>query len=142
MPDFSSYELSNFLLFSARTYELLVEDYNRAVWPLHLLALLSGIAIVVLAARRRGGSERAIGPILVAIAWITVAWAFHLQRYASINWTAKWFAAAFVVQAALVAGTDLAPRRSSRTTLSAIRVAGSTLALLAIVALPATVPGS
>jgi hypothetical protein len=31
-----------------------------------------------------------------------VAWAFHLRRYATINFAATWFAAAFAVQAVLL----------------------------------------
>ena len=32
-----------------------------------------------------------------AAAWVAVAWAFHLERYAGIHWLAPWFAAAFVL---------------------------------------------
>jgi hypothetical protein len=38
----------------------------------------------------------------MAIAWAWVAWAFHAERYAAINWAATWFAAAFGVQSVLM----------------------------------------
>ena len=52
---------------------------------------------------RRGGERagRAIALILV-LCWLWVAWAFHLQRYASINPAASYFAWAFAVQALLL----------------------------------------
>jgi hypothetical protein len=39
---------------------------------------------------------------VLAAAWLWVAVAFHLQRFASINWAAVYYAGAFVVQATLV----------------------------------------
>jgi hypothetical protein len=41
--------------------------------------------------------------LLAAGVWIFVAWAFHVERYATINWAAPWFGAAFVAEAALLA---------------------------------------
>jgi Family of unknown function (DUF6064) len=38
----------------------------------------------------------------LALAWAWVGWAFHWQRFATINWAAAWFVAAFVVQAVLM----------------------------------------
>ena len=53
--------------------------------------------------------------------WLWVAWAFHWQRFASINWAATWFAAAFALQglglglAALgPAGRDTPPPRRAQ----------------------------
>jgi hypothetical protein len=48
-----------------------------------------------------------------------VAWAFHLERYAAINWAASWFAAAFAIEGLLLlaaAGTrlELRDRRGGR----------------------------
>jgi hypothetical protein len=102
MSEWWTYHLSDFLLFSARTWDRLFERYNRDVWPLQLVALAAGAFILILALRRgpawRG---RAIAVILAAV-WVWVAWAFQLKRYATINWAAKWFAAAFVIEAVLL----------------------------------------
>jgi hypothetical protein len=64
-------------------------------------ALLLGVALLVLA--RGGGTARGrlIAAILAAC-WVWVAWAFHHRRYATINWAAVYFAAAFAVEALLL----------------------------------------
>lgn len=99
MSEWWTYRPSDFLLFSAETYRRLFELYNRDVWPLHLVAIVAGLAIVMLAARRTGG--RIVAAILAA-AWLWVAWAFHLERYATIQIAARWFAAAFALEALLL----------------------------------------
>jgi hypothetical protein len=101
MSEWWSYRPSDFLLFSARTYHRLFELYNAEVWPLHLLALAIGLALLFAALR---GGNRAVRAacLLLAACWLWVAWAFHLQRYAAINWAATWFAAAFAIEGVLL----------------------------------------
>jgi hypothetical protein len=101
MSEWWTYSLRDLLLFSPRTYTRLFELYNLEWWPLQLVALALGIA--VLALWRRGG-ERAgrAAAALLALCWLWVAWAFHEQRYASINLAAGYFAWAFVAQALLL----------------------------------------
>jgi hypothetical protein len=84
-----------------QTFYRLVALYNRDLWPLQMLALVLGVA--VLALWRRGGDRagRAIAVIL-AVCWLWVAWGFHWQRYASINLAAGYFALAFAIQALLL----------------------------------------
>ncbi len=101
MSEWWTYSLRDLLLFSPRTYTRLFELYNLEWWPLQLVALALGIAVLML--WRRGGERagRAIAVIL-ALCWLWVAWAFHAQRYASINLAAGYFAWAFVAQALLL----------------------------------------
>lgn len=101
MSEWWTYRLSDFLLFAPHTYYRLVERYNADVWPAQLVALAIGIAIVVLLRRPTDRHMRLIAA-LVALCWAWVAWAFHLERYATINWAATYFAAAFAVEAALL----------------------------------------
>ena len=103
MSEWWTYRLGDFLLFSPETYYRLFELYNRALWPLHLLALSAGVAIAVLPFRPVTRAAGRIVAALLALAWIWVAWAFLLERYATINWAARWFAAAFVAEALLLA---------------------------------------
>lgn len=117
MTEWWTYRPSDFLLFSARTYHRLFELYNAEVWPAHLAALGLGLALVVVALQRRAWAARAACTMLAAC-WLWVAWAFHLQRYAAINWAATWFAAAFAIEAVLLlcgaaigAGWRLVPGR-------------------------------
>jgi hypothetical protein len=98
MSEWWTYSLSDFLLFSPRTYYRLFELYNVAIWPAQILTLALGVAILVL---WRRGAGRAIAPILAAC-WLWVAWAYLLTRYDTINWAARYFAIGFAVEAALL----------------------------------------
>jgi Family of unknown function (DUF6064) len=40
--------------------------------------------------------------ILLAACWLWVAWEFHWQRYAKINWAAGYFAVGFAIEALLL----------------------------------------
>jgi len=97
MSEWWTYTLSDFLLFTPRTYFHLFELYNAAVWPMQLLTFALGLAILG-RFRSRG---RAAAAILGAL-WLWVAFAFLLRRYATINWAAAYWAWAFVLEAALV----------------------------------------
>jgi hypothetical protein len=99
-----SYSLTDLLLFSPQTYYRLLELYHRAVWPAQLAALAVGFAILgtlLWPSLRR--SRIAAG--LLAGCWLWVAWAFHLERYSTINWAAGYMAAAFAFQALLLLWT-------------------------------------
>lgn len=99
--EWGSYRLSDFLMFSARTYYRQFELINREWWPLQLLALGAGAAIVGgMVHRRLAGTRLAFA--LLGLAWLWVGWAYHLQRYADINTGAPYFAAGFFVQAGLL----------------------------------------
>ena len=97
MNEWSTYSLSDFLMFSERTYFRLIELYNTALWPFHLLALALGLALIT----GRPHSSR-LRAILLGMAWLWVAWAYHAERYATINTAAPYFAAAFALQGALL----------------------------------------
>jgi hypothetical protein len=101
MSEWWTYTLADFLLFSPQTYYRLFELYNRAIWPAHLLAIAGGVAILVLWFRANAWGGRAIAGILAAC-WLWVAWAYLFERYDTINWAARYFAIAFVLQAALL----------------------------------------
>ncbi|HVT45565.1 MAG TPA: DUF6064 family protein [Thermoanaerobaculia bacterium] len=137
MSEWWSYRLSDLLLFSPRTYYRLIENYNRDVWPAHLLAIVAGVAVLAVVLRRgdqRGG--RLVAAIL-ATEWLWVAWAFHLQRYATINWAARWFALGFVVEALLLLwiGVIRAGWRFDSTT-RWIRGSGLSVLVIALFGLP------
>lgn len=101
MSEWWTYSLSDFLMFSARTYFRLFELYNRAVWPAQLAAAGAGVAILACALRGGARCGRA-ALLLLGLCWLWVGWAFHLQRYATINSAAPYFAAAFAAQAVLL----------------------------------------
>ena len=107
MSEWWTYSLSDFLLFSPRTYYRLLELYNADVWPAHALALTLGfISLAALS-----GVRARVIPAILAVAWAWVAWAYLLTRYDTINWAAKYFAAAFAVEAVMLIATGLLPGR-------------------------------
>jgi hypothetical protein len=103
MSEWWTYRLTSFLLFSPRTYYRTIELYNLAIWPAQLGGLAIGLAIVALLASKRRHRDRIIAALLAAC-WLWIGWAFLYQRYAQINWVAPWFAAAYALQALLLAG--------------------------------------
>jgi hypothetical protein len=115
MTEWWTYRLSDFLMFSARTYHRLFELYNADLWPLPVVAFIGGALWMGIAWRHRRVSAWPTPVALAALAaaWLWVAWAFHLERYATINTAAPFFAAAFVLEALLliaVAGVALRRR--------------------------------
>lgn len=101
MSEWWTYGLRDLLLFSPRTYWRMFELYNVDLWPAQLLAFALGIALLALSRRGGPGAGRGIA-VLLAACWLWVAWAFHWQRYAGINWAAGYFAIAFAAQALLL----------------------------------------
>ncbi|CAN7177238.1 DUF6064 family protein [Massilia sp. LjRoot122] len=99
MSEWWTYSLSDFLMFSARTYYRQFELMNRELWPLQLLALGAGIAVLACMLRIKAR----IAFALLGLAWPSVAWAYHLQRYADIHTAAPYFALGYCIQAGLLA---------------------------------------
>ncbi|MFW6024690.1 MAG: DUF6064 family protein [Dichotomicrobium sp.] len=95
------YSLEDLMLFSRETYLRLFELYHRDVWPAQILVGALGIAFLqpVLVGRRT--RIRAMLAVL-ALIWLWVGYAFHLERYATINWAATSFAWLFAAQAGLL----------------------------------------
>src|SRR5918995_6358825 len=101
MSDWWTYSLSDFLLFSPRTYYRLLELYNIATWPTQLAALALGAVILGMLKTRAAWQGRIIMAVL-ALLWLWVAWAYFLERYETINWAASYFATGFAAEAALL----------------------------------------
>lgn len=136
MSEWWTYRLSDFLMFSPRTYWRLVELYNRGVWPAQLAALGVGLGALWLAGTRRAGAARVLAALLAA-AWLWVGWAFHWQRYATINWAAQYFAVAFAVQAVLLLALGVWQRDGhAPTTGSALQRLGWLLAVGGVLLYP------
>ncbi len=109
MSEWWTYSLSDFLLFSPRTYYRLFEIYNTAIWPGQFLALAVGAVIAALLMLVRPWRDRVI-LVLLGACWLWVACAFLFKRYASINWAATYFAVAFAIEALLIIGTAVFSR--------------------------------
>jgi Family of unknown function (DUF6064) len=101
MSEWWTYSLSDFLLFSPRTYYRLFELYNLAIWPMQIAALAVGLAILWTWWRGGRAHGRLIA-VLLAVCWLWTAWAYLLGHYDTINWAAGYFATGFALQALLL----------------------------------------
>jgi uncharacterized protein DUF6064 len=107
MPEWWSYSLADFLMFAPRTWYRLVERHNEAVWPLPVLTLGLGLALMMgsgIPGRRERPLRREsrLVPAVLAALWTWVAWAFLWRRYAVINWAASYAAGLFALEALLL----------------------------------------
>ncbi len=110
MSEWWTYRLTSFLLFSPRTYYRTIERYNLEIWPAQLVGIAIGLAIIALLMLNGATRERIIAALLAAC-WLWIGWAFHYQRYTQINWVAPWIAAAFALEALLLAAVGGIARR-------------------------------
>ena len=140
MDEWWTYTLSDFLLFSPRTYYRLLERHNQSVWPAHLLTVGLGLGILLLLRPSTGGRGRVISAA-VATLWAGVAWSFFWQRYATINWAATYFAWLFALQVLLVVWLGVV-RKSLRYRVrrDAAGLAGTILLGLALAGYPLLAP--
>jgi len=143
MKDWLTYRLSDLLLFSPRTYYRMFELYHQEIWPAQLVAVALVLAILVL--MRRDDDRH--GPViagLLAACWLWVAVMFHVRRYATINWAARYFAVLFVAQAALLVWNGVVRRRLTfrrQSEASALLVPGLLVIAIAIPPLVGRVTG-
>jgi len=136
MSEWWTYSLSDFLLFSPRTYYRLFELYNLELWPAHILTLAMGFAILALWRGGGAGQSRLVALIL-SVCWLWVAWAFLLGRYDAINWAARYSAIGFAIEALLIAWSGLVRNRLwLRTTADAASVWGICILLFALAVQP------
>ena len=135
MSEWWTYTLGDFLMFSPATYLRLVENYNRDVWPAHLVGVTAGIAALALILSRRNSAAQ-LQALLLAAAFVWVGWAFFWQRYATINWAARYLAFAFWAQAALLAALALLPAEEPNDETGFAQKMGWFLALAGLVFYP------
>ncbi|HDZ57331.1 MAG TPA: MFS transporter permease [Pseudomonas xinjiangensis] len=138
MNDWASYQLQDFIPFTADIYVRLLERMGETFWPLHLLTLALGAATLVLALSHR----TRLACLLPAPLWAFVAIAFFIQRYAELNWAGGYVGYAFISQAVLLVlialtefGLNKAPRRSSPPV-----IIGTAITLFGLIILPLMAP--
>jgi hypothetical protein len=112
------------------------ERYNQAIWPMHVVAYLLGIAIIALVALRPRYADQAIG-VLLAGFWAWMGIAYHLMFFSAINGAAIGFGVLFIVQAILwVVFGVIRPRLSFQLDGSPYAVIGGLLVLYAMLIYP------
>ena len=134
MWEWWTYRLEDLLLFSPRVYWRMFDLHNRAVWPLHVPAFLSGLAIILLWVRcpRRHGLWITF---LLAAIWTFVGWSFLWSRYGQINWAMAYLAPGFWLQAVLLIVLGASGRITFDHT-GSLRWPGLALATLALFVYP------
>lgn len=86
------------------------EQYNRALWPLPILAVALGLAVILLTLRPVWNGDRTIGALLAA-AWLWIGVGYHFLHFAMIDFAAPVYGVFFIVQGLLFAWTGLARGR-------------------------------
>jgi hypothetical protein len=111
MSEWWTYRLSDLILFSRDVYYGTFALYHRGIWPAHIvLVVMVTLAAVACRRARDDASRGRIVLGLCSLSWVWIALAFHAHRYATINWAARYFAGAFILQAALLAWLGLRRR--------------------------------
>jgi len=110
MGTWTSYSLSDFLLFSLHTYQRLFELHNAAWWPVHFVAAAIGLVVLYLHVKPSLAGDRILFGLL-AVVWIWLAWAFFWERYQPINWTAIHVIPVIAALACLLGWLALRPTR-------------------------------
>lgn len=110
MPEWWTYTLSDFLLFSPRTYYRLIERHNEAVWPAQIVTIGLGLVIAGLLRRPTARPGRVVSAILTML-WSWVALAFVWQRYATINWAANYLVWLYAIEVLALAWIGVARGR-------------------------------
>jgi len=131
-----TYRIRSFVLFSARTYERLIEAYNAELWPLQPALLLVALVLLVWLARRHSVLRDRLLLGALAAAWCTVAWAFEHRRFASVNWAADYVAGVYALQALALGWAALRAAPALRNTAHALDHLGLAIAALALAAWP------
>lgn len=103
MSEWWTYRPRSFLLFSPRTYDRLIEDYNAQLWPLQAVLVALAVAGLAVLARQPSPARDRSAFAALAAAWCSVAWLFEHQRFVAINWAADYAALLFAVQALALA---------------------------------------
>ena len=74
------------------------EQYNQAIWPIHIVAYMLGIAAIILTVKKTRYSDQAISVILACF-WAWMGIVYHLMYFSAINGAALGFGVLFIIQA-------------------------------------------
>jgi hypothetical protein len=121
--------------FTADVYFSLFETYNRAIWPAQIVAYVLGMALMLLALRPVAAGARVALAALAAF-WLWNGIAYHLMSFLEINFAALGFAALFVLEGLLLAGSAIGSRRAFHFSSDLFGWAGLLGCLFAVAAYP------
>ncbi len=142
METWLGYDLSDLLMFSARTYYRQLELANAAAWPLHVAAAAAGL-LLALCLLRPSPSRNRIAALILAAGWASSGWFFIASGFAAIHWGGVYAIALFAAQAALLAGIAATAHglgNDHREASPAWSRAAAALTLVAMILYPALAP--
>lgn len=119
------------LPFTAETLFASLAQYHQALWPLPPIALLLGLAMVLLTLRPMQHSDRMIGGLLAA-AWLWIGIGYHLLHLARLDFAAPLYGLLFVLEGVLLLWSTLRGRLAFRFRGGLVGWAGLALAMLAL----------
>lgn len=111
MSEWTTYRLSDVLLFSPRVYNRLFEHANTAAWPAQILTIAIGLMLIAILLAPTAARLR-LAAVTLAAVWAWVAWFFIAKHYTTINWAAVWFVVLFYAQAGLLVIAAILPPRA------------------------------
>ena len=97
------------LPFSAGQFFDVFSEYNQSVWPMQPILMTAALLLVALALVSPRSSRIVVAGLAALWAWMALA--YHLAVFAALTPAAYVFAAAFLVEAALLAWHGLRTRR-------------------------------
>jgi hypothetical protein len=106
METWLSYDLSDLLMFSARTYYRQIELANAAAWPLHVAATAGGLLLAFCLLKPSPPRNR-MAALILALAWASSGWFFIASGFATIHWAGAYAISLFAVGAAFLAAIAL-----------------------------------
>ena len=140
MTEWWTYRIDSFLLFSARTYQRLIESTNTDAWPLQMVALMAGVGLLLWLGRPHSQRRDRVVFVLLALAWAWVAWNFLHRRFATINWAADYAAVLFGLQAVALLWVGVSRGGRVRRKLSPTDPVAILLIVLGVVVYPLIAP--
>lgn len=139
MPEWWTYRLSDFLMYTPLSFERLLESYNAWLFPGQVVALAAGFGIVW-ASWRGGTRELRVALIGLGASWLWIAWAFFSERLATIDLAAPYYAYGFVLQGILLLWTAWRFRPKTHLPGFRSRWRGTAITAFAVFGLPLVAP--
>jgi hypothetical protein len=119
------------LPYTAETLFASLAQYNSALWPIPPLALLVGLAAVLLTLRPMRHGDRLIGGVLAA-AWLWIGVGYHLLHLARLDFAAPLYGILFALEGALLLLSTIRGRLMFRFRGTLTGWVGVALAMLAL----------